>query len=111
VDTLVNEFQADLGLFDAATERLRVLVAQVEEQAERALAETTAALLAEERVAYVREQAAEAVAQRIREDAPAFLREFLNGCGCRRWPMRASRASTTRCGRNACAWWKVCRTA
>ncbi len=78
VDTLVNEFQADLGLFDAATERLRVLVAQVEEQAERALAETTAALLAEERVAYVREQAAEAVAQRIREDAPAFLREFLN---------------------------------
>jgi len=83
VDQLIADFEADLALFDAAAARLRNLAAEAAAEAEKSLAEMTASLMAEERLAHLRSTAAEAVAPRVRADAPAFLRSFL----LETWPL------------------------
>ncbi len=77
VDEVLTAFEADLSLFDMAAAQLRTISAEAAAEDEQALAETTAALLAEERLAHAQDAAAEAVAKRLRQDTPAFLRAFL----------------------------------
>lgn len=77
IDKVLQDFEADLGLFDAAAEQLRALSAEAAADEERTLAEATASLLAEERLAHVQRLAAETIAQRLRTDTPAFLQGFL----------------------------------
>ena len=77
VDEVLTGFEAELSLFDAATAQLHSISIQAAAQDEQALAETTAALLAEERLAHVQSAATEAVAKGLRIDTPPFLRAFL----------------------------------
>lgn len=77
VDQVIAEFDTDLGVFESATTQLSAIAEEAAAQSEQSLAEITAALLAEERQAHVREMAVQAVEQRLRSEAPEFLRTFL----------------------------------
>lgn len=94
IDEVIAAFETDLQLFDVATAKLRDIVAEAAAESEQSLAEMTASLMAEERLAHVRTIAMEAMAKRVRPDAPPFVRAFLRET----WPLALAEARINAAG-------------
>jgi hypothetical protein len=77
VDEVLAGFSDDLAVFDAARERLAAHVAELDEEAAKAVEDLASDLAETERGEEIRARAAAEVARRTPQGAPAFVERFL----------------------------------